>query len=131
MPPLLPSFCLQQVVWPMKLLHSIRGSLPAWPPNGTNPMLQRCHGYAADSPSPCSVLPYSVSGVPVRAVDTPPSPLLHQWTWSTPNWTSRDLITQSCKTCFFLFHSFTFTCVLYHSVSTYYTQFVVHYILKK
>ena len=86
MPPLHPSSCLPQVVWPTKLLHFIRGLLPAWPPNGINHMLQRCPGYAAVLSFPCYGQLYNASGVLVPALDTPPSPLLHQWTWLTLNW---------------------------------------------
>ena len=101
---------LPQVVWPTKPLHSIRGSLPAWPPNGINHMLQRCLGYAAVLSSPCYGQLYNASGVLVLALDTPPSPLLHQWTrWLTLNWPLSKLLitTPSYKICF-LFHTLSY-----------------------
>ena len=54
--------------------------------------LQQCLGYAADLSSPCYGQLYNASGVLVPALDMPPSPLLHQWTWSTLNWPLSKLI---------------------------------------
>ena len=112
--PLHPSSCLLQVVWPMKPLHSIRGSLLVWPPNGINHMLQQCLGYAADLSSPCYGQLYNASGVLVPALDMPPSPLLHQWTWSTLNWPlSKLIIITLSYNLFFFFISFSTQSQLY------------------
>ena len=46
--PLTLLFCQQLVVWPMKQQCSTRGLPPAWPPNGINPIAEKCPGFDAD-----------------------------------------------------------------------------------
>ena len=80
-------FCQQLVVGPMKQQCSTRGSPPARPPNGINPIAEPwwSPGFDADLLFLFFNHKFSASKVLAPAVDTQSSFRLHQWTWSYLN----------------------------------------------